>query len=121
MMVLPSCSPRCATGRATSQSIRDDALSYDFENPIDFHRGIARQHGDADRRARMTPPVLEYCNHEVGRAIHDFGTFEKTRIGIDEPAETNDTRHLVEIAECRLELRQNVDGARACRFLAVVQ
>src|SRR6516225_8359482 len=87
-----------------------DGASADLENAFDL-----------DRRSRMPAFVAERRDHEVGGAVHHLGTVEKGRIGIDEAAQADHLLDLVEIAERRLDLRQHVDHAGACRFLAVLE
>ena len=45
-----------------------------FEQALDFDRGIGRQRRDADRRARMPALVAEHRDHQVGGAVHHFGS-----------------------------------------------
>ena len=42
-----------------------------MEQRLDLHGAAERQGGDADRAARMPPPVTENLDHEIGRAVHD--------------------------------------------------
>src|SRR5262245_16381581 len=119
-----SCRPRCATGRAISQSssAMHDHLnaSGDLEGALDLDRRIGGQHGDADGGARMPALVAEHRDHKIGGAIHNLRAIEKRGVRIDEAAEPDHPRDLVEVAKGRLDLRQHVDGAGACRFLAVL-
>src|SRR5215831_8186863 len=76
MMLLPSCNPRCANGRAISQPTRGIALG-DFENAIHFDGGIARQDGDPHGRTGMASFVAEDGDHEIGGSVHHLRAFEK--------------------------------------------
>src|SRR5262245_66261665 len=99
MTVFCSLSPRCATGRAISQSRSAmDGASADLENAFDLDRGVSRQHGDADRRSRVPALVAERRDHEVGGAVHLIGTVEKGGIGIDDAAQANYRHDCVAIA-----------------------
>src|ERR1700704_2733663 len=104
MMLWPSCKPRCAIGLATIPSMLVITMSDDFENSIDFDRGISRQCGDAYRRAGMASLFPECGDHEIGRSVHHFRAFEKTWVGTDETTETHDALDLVEVADCCLDL-----------------
>src|SRR3954454_14801596 len=116
-----SCRPRWATGRAVSQSGAriGRARSGDLEYALDLDRGVGRQRGHADRGAGMTALVAESCDHQVGRAVQYFRSVEEIGCGIDETAEPDHAHHLVEIAERRLDLRQQIDGAAARRGVAL--
>src|SRR5437588_11181005 len=95
-----SCSPRCASGRAISQSRRPDISGLgDLKYAVDLDCSVPRQDGDADSGPRMAPFVSEYRHHHVGGAVHDLRTLEKPGIGIDEAAKADHARDPVEIAE----------------------
>ena len=64
--------------------------------------------------------VAEHRDHEVGGAVHHLGPVEEVRLGIDEAAEPDHADDLVEVAERRLELRQQVDRAGARGGLALL-
>src|SRR5262245_23765128 len=98
----------------------DQNRSSDFEDALDLDRGVARQHGDADRCARVPALVAEHRHHQVGGAVHDLGAVEKRGRGIDEATEANHLLDLVEVAERGLDLRQHVDRAGARCLLAVL-
>src|SRR4051812_47276259 len=106
-----SCRPRWATGRAVSHSGARTArfLSGDLEHAVDLDRGVRRQRGDADRGAGMAALVAEGRDHQVGSAVEHFWPVEEIRRGVYKTAETHHAHHLVEIAEGRLDLRQQVD------------
>src|SRR4051812_16716374 len=108
-----SCRPRWATGRAVNQSGARMAIfrSGHLEHGVDFDGGIRGQRGDADRGAGMPALVAERRDHQVGGAVEYLGAVEEVGGGIDEPAEADDTDHLVEIAERGLDLRQQIDAA----------
>src|SRR6516165_5224144 len=132
MMLLPSCSPRCATGRAVSHSIAvhtvasatprgsGSAPSCNFENSIDLDGRITGQHGDAHGRARVPSFISEHIYHEIGCPVHHFRTLKKGGVRIDEAAQTNDTRYPIKIANRGFDLGEHVDRAGARRFLAIV-
>src|SRR3984885_11350390 len=62
-----SCRPRCATGRAVSQSGARTGLlrSRNLEDSLDLHRGIRGKGGNADGGAGMAALVAERCDHQV--------------------------------------------------------
>src|SRR5262245_4429390 len=68
----------------------------------------------------MTPLVAEGGNHKVGGAVQHFGALQEARRRVDESAQPYDPYNLVEIAHRGLHMRQQVGGASACRFLAVL-
>src|SRR5262245_66453054 len=111
MAVLPSCKPRCATGRATSHSRPGIPGLLDFKEALHFDPGIGGQHRDTDRGASVATFVPEYRDHQVGSAIHDLGTIEETCIRVDETAKTDHASHPVEIAHCGPDLRDEIDAA----------
>src|SRR5260221_6211876 len=131
--------PRWAIGRAVSHSSAGIwayvGLSMLFENQcrfsgsrvgnleetLDFNGGIRRQCGDAHSTARMTALFTEYLHHQVGCAVHNLWAISKSGRRIDETAQPHTTRPLVEIAKRGLELRQQVHGAGARRFLPVLE
>src|SRR5262249_47015489 len=101
---LISCRPRCATGRAVSQS--SGAKSGYPEQTCALDRGIRRQRGDADGGAGMPALVAEHLHHQIGGAVQHFRSVDEIRRRIDEAAEPHHAYHLVEIAERGLDLRQ---------------
>src|SRR5262245_16464800 len=120
MTAFAACSPRCAIGRAISQSsCRTESSG--LNDCVDFHGGIAGQHSDADGCARMAAFFSEYLNHEIGRAVHHFWALEKAWIGIDKAAKPYHTCHPIKIAERGFYLGKDIDCAGACRLLAVIQ
>src|SRR5262245_21482902 len=114
-----ACNPRCAIGLAMSRSRFIAALpSGDLEHPVDFHRRIERQYRDTDSGADVAALVAKCHDHEVGGAVHDLRSLHEIRGAVDEAAEPDHARDLVEIAERRLDLRQEVNGAGSRAFLA---
>src|SRR5262245_31754900 len=113
-----SCRPRWATGRAVSQA-GARMRSGDFEDGLDLDRRIRRQRGDADGGAGVTALVAESCDHQVGGAVQHFRPIEEIGRGIDKAAEPDHAADLVEIAECGLHLRQQVDRATLGRGIAL--
>src|SRR4029078_9500542 len=105
-----SCRPRWATGRAVSQS-GARIFSGDLEHAFDLDRRIGGQRGDADSRPGMPALVAERCDHQVGGAGQHLRPVEIIRCRIDEAADPHHADHLVEVAECRLYLRQQIDRA----------
>jgi hypothetical protein len=87
----------------------------DLEEGFDLDRAVERQFGDADGRARMPSPLAENLDHQVGSAVHGRGDLRKTRGDIDEAAKPQATADAIQIAERRLGLREDVDGAAPCR------
>src|SRR5579871_5177636 len=106
-----SCSPRWATGRAVNQF---GALKSGYlEQTLDLDRSVRRQRGDADGGAGMPSLVAEHFHHQVGGAVHHLRAIEEIRRRVDEAAEADHPHDLVEIAECGLDLRQQIDAATA--------
>ncbi len=68
----------------------------------------------------MAAFVAEHLNHQIGCAIHNLGPVGKSGRRINETAEADDPRYLVEIAERGFHLGQQIDGRGARGFLAVV-
>src|SRR6266566_5897187 len=120
-----SCNPRCAMGRAISQSrpaMPENAgtkRSIDFERAFYLDGRIQRQRRYAHRGAGMPAPVAEDRNHQVGCAVHHLGSVGKAGSRIDEAAEPDHPDDLVEVAEAGLDLGQQVDGTSAGRPLPV--
>src|SRR3954465_8161347 len=108
-----SCRPRCAPGRAVSQSgARIGTFrSGHFEDGVDFHGGVRGKRRDADGGAGRPAFVAEGGDHQAGGAIEPLGSVKEIWRGIDEAAEPDDADNLVEIAEGRLDLGQQVDAA----------
>src|SRR5215831_3560970 len=67
----------------------------------------------------MTALVAECQNHQIGSAVQDLRSVEKIRRRVDEAAEPDHARDLVEVAERRLDLGKQVDGAAARRGVAL--
>src|SRR6478735_10891408 len=111
-----SCRPRWATGRAVSQSGARNAVSSvsgDLEHAFDLDRRIRGQRGDADGGAGVAALVTEGGDHQVGGAVENLRPIQEVRRRVDEAAEAHNAHDLVEIAERRLDLGQQVDGAAA--------
>src|SRR3990167_2964279 len=68
----------------------------------------------------MAALVAEHVDHQIGGAVHHLRSVGKAGRRIDEAAQPHDPGHLVELAEHRLDLRQQIDGAGARRLLAVL-
>src|ERR1700720_798183 len=118
-----SCSPRCAIGRAVSQSsggVTNTARSGDLERAFYLDCGIGRQRRHADRRARVLALVAEHRDHQIGGAVHHLWPVAEARRRIDKAAEPYHANDLVEIADRNLDLSQQIYGAGACRFLPVL-
>src|SRR3954468_8841901 len=114
-----SCSPRWATGRAVSQA-GARMRSGHLEDSFDLDRRIGGQGGHADGGAGMAALVAERGDHQVGSAVQHFRPVEEIGRGIDEATEPDHAGDLVEIAERRLYLRQQVDAATLCRGVALL-
>src|SRR3982751_5923760 len=86
MPAAASCKPRCAIGRAVSQSQRDisPTRSGDLEHALDFDRGVERQPRDAHCGAGVAALVAKHVDDQVGGTIHDFRPVEKTGNRADE-------------------------------------
>src|SRR3954454_3460215 len=117
-----SCRPRWATGRAVSQSGARNAVSSvsgDLEHAFDLDRRIRRQGGDADGGAGMAALVTEGGDHQVGGTVEHLRPVQKVRRRVDEAAEAHHPHDLVELAESRLDLGEQVDRAAtgSCRTL----
>src|SRR5512144_1221608 len=90
MPLFASCRPRCATGRAISQSRLDISytrVSGDFEYSFHLHGRVVRQYGDADGGPRVPALVTEHRHHHVGCAVKHLRSFQEGGDGVDEPAE----------------------------------
>src|SRR5262249_16299715 len=108
-----SCRPRWATGRTVSQA---GALnSGDLEQAFDLDSRIRRKGCDTNRCGGGASPVAERGAHQVGCAVQHLRSIQKIRSRIDEAAEPNHAYHLVEVPECSLHLREQVDAAAARR------
>src|SRR4051794_40094215 len=118
--VLPSCKPRWAIGRATSHSSARMLQSAEFEHALDFDGGIARQGRHADGASGMTSFIAKYRHHQIRGAVHYLGTIEKSRIRVDESAESDHTHHPVEIARCGLDLRNQIDATGPRGVLSIL-
>jgi len=66
-------------GQPVRRAHRNGLTSGDLENALDLDRGIGRKGGDADGGSGMAALVAERCYHQVGGAIHHFGTVEEVR------------------------------------------
>src|SRR4051794_15746138 len=69
----------------------------------------------------MAPLVAEGRHHEVRGAVHDRCELSEARDRIDKAAEANAANYLVEIADSRLKLGEQVDGAEASSFLTCLR
>src|SRR4051812_10492078 len=85
--------------------------SGNLEHALDLDRRIRWQRGDADRGSGMAPLVAEGCNHQIRGAVQHLWPIEEIGRGVDEAAEPYHAHDLVEVAECGLDLRQQVDPA----------
>src|SRR5579883_1365955 len=85
--------------------------SRDFERSLNLDRCVARQRRNANGGAGVAAFFAEYGHHEVRCAVHHLGAVQEVRRRIDKAAQPHDADHLVEIAERRLDLRQQVDRA----------
>src|SRR5437762_11444124 len=113
-----SCRPRWATGRAVSQA-GARMRSGNLEHGFDLDRRIRRQRGHADGGAGMAALVAEGRDHQIGGAVQNLRPVKEIGRGIDKAAEANHARNLVEIAQRRLHLRQQVDRATLGRRVAL--
>src|SRR5689334_16787716 len=114
-----SCRPRWATGRAVSQAGARIGSGH-LEDGLDLDRRIGWQRGHADGGAGMTTLVAEGCDHQVGGAVQHLWPVEEIGRGIDETAEPDHPGDLVEIAERRLHLRQQIHRATLGRGIALL-
>ena len=87
---------------------------------VDLDRGVVRQHGDADGRARVTPLLAENIDDEIGGAVHHLRPIDEARRRIDETVEPHHAYDAIEIAERGLDLGEEIDGAGARGGLAVL-
>ena len=76
-----------------------------LEQAFDLNRRIGGN-ANADGYADMRAIVAEHLDHQVGGAIHHLRSFGEAGGRIDEAAEPDDPRDLVEFAEGRLDLRE---------------
>ena len=83
----------------------------DLEQGLDLDRAVQWQFSDADRRSCVAALIAQDLDDKIRRAIHDACEIGKTRRRVDESAEPDAARNLVEIAQGRLGLRENIDGA----------
>src|SRR5262245_29363602 len=100
-----SCRPRCATGRAGSQSRPRKSLapgSGDLEHAFGLDRRVRRQRGDADGGAGVAALVTEGRDHQVGGTVQYLRSVDEIRRRVDETAEPHHAHDLVEVAERRL-------------------
>src|ERR1700680_51014 len=91
-----------------------------LEQSFDLDRRPERQRGGAHGGAGVAALVAEHFDHQVGGAVHHLWAVAETRRRIDETAEADHPRHLVELSERALELRQQIDYTGARRFLPVL-
>src|ERR1700677_295496 len=70
----------------------------------------------ANRGTTMTAVIAEQFGDEIGRAVHRLGQGVEARLDAEEPAESHDLPHLVEIAERRMRLGEHVDDAELRRL-----
>ncbi len=66
----------------------------------------------------MAGLLAEHLDHEVGGAVHHLRAVEEVRRAIDEAAEADDADDAVEIADRRLDLRDDVEAALRAALLA---
>src|ERR1700730_8422532 len=101
-----SCRPRCATGRAISQSRPDTerCRSGHFEQAFDLDRRIEGQGGYSHGAAGMPALVAEHLDHQVGSPFHPLGAVHNGWIRIVKTAEPHLAPHLVQIADRGLDL-----------------
>src|SRR5262245_59520346 len=104
-------------GHADSPAENFRSRASDFKHAFYFDSSVCRQSGHADRTARMPALVTKNLHHEVGGAIHDLGTVGEAGCRVNEAAKPDNAFDFVEVAERRLELCQQVDGAGAGRLL----
>src|ERR1700729_2098169 len=71
---------------------------------------------DANRRSGMTALIAEQLGDEIRRAVHRLGQGVEARLDAKEAAEPHDPPHLVEIAERRMRLGEDVDDAEPRRL-----
>ena len=95
--------------------------SVDREQRLDLDRRVERQRGDADRGAGVLSGFAQNSGDQVGCAVHHLVLLDKVGSRGDEPAQPDAARDAAEIAQRRLRLGQDVDGAKARRALAVFQ
>src|SRR5580704_9864304 len=69
--------PRCATGRAVSQSGAFKLRH--LEQAFDLDRGVRGQRGDADGGAGVASLVAEHLHHQVGCAVQHLRPIDKIR------------------------------------------
>ncbi len=86
--------PRCAIGRAVSQSgPAKTSLRYAISNmPSTSTRGVERQNSDADGGAGMPSLVAKDFNDQIRSAVHHLWPVEKIRRRRDKPAKSHDAR-----------------------------
>ncbi len=77
---LPPRHPTCAT-RARLGELDDE---------LDLDGGVEREHGDADRAARVTAGVAEDLAEQLGGAVHDARLAGEVRGGGDEADDLDD-------------------------------
>ena len=120
MPAAASCRPRCATGRAVSQS-RADIRRHETSNKPSTSTAASAGSAATPTVVRAWRPLSPKTSTiEIGGAVHHLGAVKEGRRGIDEAAEPHDAHDLVEIAERGLDLGQQVDRAGARGLLAVL-
>ncbi len=90
-----------------------------LENALDLDCGVGRQRRDADGGAGMAALVAEHFDHQSEAPFITFGPSVKPGAELMKPPSRTHPGHLVEIAEHRLDLGQQVDRAGPRGFLAV--
>src|SRR5260370_246813 len=87
--------------------------SRDFERSLDLDRGIGWERRNTHGGTGMPTSFAEHCHHEVRRAVQHLRAVKEIRRRINEAAEPHHADHLVEIAERRFDLCQQVDRTSA--------
>ena len=92
------------------------AMSARFDDRLDFDGDAAWQGSDADRRAGVPAAFAENIGQEIRGAVHHEMRIGEIRDGVDEADHLYEAHDALEIAERRLQLREDVDGAepRGC-------
>ena len=93
-----------------------------LEQAFHFHGHAARQRSSAHSGAGMLAILAQGRDNEIRSAIGDFGMLGEIGYGVDENAQPQAGFHPVQIAAAsRFQLRQQVDGAKLGRRLAILQ
>ena len=91
------------------------------ENRIDLDGGVERQARAADGDAGVQPLVAEDFDHQLRGGIEHLGMVGKAGSGTDEAVQAQQLHDAVEIAQRRLGLGQDVDGAEPRRLLPLAR